>query len=174
MTLFSANINHVNLAGLNVVRLFKGAANNTGGTTTNNFNRRPSTYFRAVETYLTCVQYSKYMAELVYMVLMYGPKPRPPWRSLRCLISIETVKLCWKGDSRDYHNLTGYSQFITADERTRILDQTFTELSLRDIDQLVHWIMDHCIRKEFDENLAVVGMKNNTMHTTQLISEATP
>lgn len=38
----------------------------------------------------------------------------------------------------------------------RILDQSFTESSLRDIDQLVHWIMDYCIKKDFDENLAVV------------------
>lgn len=79
MTLFSANVNQVNLSGLEVVRILKGVANNTGGSTStnNNFNRRPSTYFRAVKTYLTCVQYSKYMAELAYMVLMYGPKPAP-------------------------------------------------------------------------------------------------
>ena len=157
MTLFSANINHVNLAGLDVVRLFKGAANNTGGTTTNNFNRRPSTYFRAVQTYLTCVQYSKYMAELVYMVLMYGPKPEASLALTEMLDKYRDGEVVLEVNSRDYHNLTGYSQFITADERTRILDQTFTESSLRDIDQLVHWIMDHCIRKEFDENLAVAG-----------------
>ncbi|CUM50846.1 unnamed protein product [Debaryomyces tyrocola] len=79
MALFSDNLNHVILAGLKVVRLFKGSANNSGGgrssegrssSNNSNFNRRPSTYFRGVQTYLTCVQCSKYMAELVYMTLV--------------------------------------------------------------------------------------------------------
>mmetsp|Transcript_4420 Transcript_4420/g.4413 ORF Transcript_4420/g.4413 Transcript_4420/m.4413 type:complete len:585 (+) Transcript_4420:237-1991(+) len=164
MTLFSANINYVNLAGLEVVRVFKGAANNTGGGGTNNFNRRPSTYFRAVQTYLTCVQYSKYMAELVYMVLMYGRKPAASLALTEMLDKYRDGEVVLEVNSRDYHNLTGYSQFISADERTRILDQTFTESSLRDIDQLVHWIMDHCIRKEFDENLAVAGYEQHQQH----------
>lgn len=75
MTLFSDNLNHVILAGLKVVRLFKGSANNSGGgrsssNNNSNFNRRMSTYFCGVQTYLTCVQCSKYMAELVYMTLV--------------------------------------------------------------------------------------------------------
>ncbi|NWO17711.1 MAG: hypothetical protein HLX46_13035 [Corynebacterium sp.] len=158
MTLFGANINHVNLAGLEVVRLFKGLANNTGGSRSNNnnnLNRRPSTYFRAVQTYQTCVQYSKYMAELVYMVLINGPKPASSMALTEMLEKYRDGEVVLEVNYRDYHNLTGYSQFISADERTRILNQTFTESSLRDIDQLVHWIMENCIKKEFDENLAV-------------------
>ena len=97
------------------------------------------------------------MAELVYMVLMYGPKPAASLALTEMLDKYRDDEVVLEVNSRDYHNLTGYSQFITAEERTRILDQTFTESSLRDIDQLVHWIMDHCIRKEFDENLSVAG-----------------
>ena len=91
------------------------------------------------------------------MVLMYGPKPAASLALTEMLDKYRDDEVVLEVNSRDYHNLTGYSQFITAEERTRILDQTFTESSLRDIDQLVHWIMDHCIRKEFDENLSVAG-----------------
>ena len=137
MMLFSANVNQVNLAGLEVVRTLKGAANNTGSgsssssssttTNNNNFNRRPSTYFRAVQTYVTCVQYSKYMAELAYMVLMYGPKPASSIALTEMLDKYGDSEVVLEVNSRDYHQLSGYSShIISADERTRILDQTFT------------------------------------------------
>lgn len=63
MSLLSTNINQVNLVGLEVM-LLKGVPNNKSG----------STVFRAVQTYLTCVQYSNHMAKLVYMVLTHGHK----------------------------------------------------------------------------------------------------
>ena len=87
------------------------------------------------------------MAELVYMVLMYGPKPAASLALTEMLDKYEDDEVVLEVIARDYHNLTGYSQFITADEGTRILNQTFTESSLRDINQLVHWIMDHCISR---------------------------
>lgn len=64
MTLFNANINQTNLVRLWLVHFLKVAANNNS----------LSTYFRAIETYMTCVLHSKYKAELVYMVLMYSSK----------------------------------------------------------------------------------------------------
>lgn len=54
LTLLRANINQINPVGLLVVHLFKSAANNRNG--------------------WSYLQYSTYMGELVYMILMYGPK----------------------------------------------------------------------------------------------------
>ncbi|KRZ98336.1 uncharacterized protein AC631_05904 [Debaryomyces fabryi] len=89
------------------------------------------------------------------MVLMYGSKTAGSFAITEILESYREQDAVLEISPDDYHKLTGYSQFISADERMRILNLTFTELLLRDIDQLVYWITNECLRKEFDENLAV-------------------
>lgn len=55
----------------------------------------------------------------------------------------------------DYHRLTGCCAVYQCWRCMRVLNQTFSEPLLRHIDQLVHCITNECLRKEFDENLAV-------------------
>lgn len=65
------------------------------------------------------------MAELVYIVLMYGPKPASSIALTETLDKYRDGEVVLEVNSRDYHQLSGYSShFISADERTRILNQT--------------------------------------------------
>lgn len=73
------------------------------------------------------------MVELVYVVLMYGLKVAVPLGLTEMLDNYNDSEVLLEVNPRDYYNLTGYSQFITADKRKRILNQTFIESSLRNI-----------------------------------------
>ncbi len=95
------------------------------------------TYFREIQMYLTCLQYSKYTADIVYMVLMYGSKIAV---SLAITEDFRQQDVMLEVSLHYYHRLTGFSQLISADECMHILNQTFRESLLRGIDQLVHWI----------------------------------
>ena len=144
LTLLSANVNYINLASLDIVRLLNGG------------NRRQSRYFRAVQTYLTCVQYSKYMAELVYMTLVKSLYTDPATLAVTEMLDSYGNDVVFEVNAHDYEKLTGYAQFITAEERLQILGQTFSERSLRAVDQLVLWIMKECVKKDFNESLTIV------------------
>lgn len=114
--LLSTNINHVNLVGLDVVRLFKGRQTTKADGV---FPPGPE---------LTCVQYSKYMAELVYMALMNGPKTRE-WKELFIFFCVMPfTEYEFEGEDEKLLNPDTLYNACPSDATSNLLIGTFTEL----------------------------------------------